>query len=279
MLIHHYTNIDVLALILKNKTIRFNRLDRVDDIEESNFFSNGINLGPYSFVSCWTESSEESIPMWKMYTNDCWGVRLSIPRDNLFLTYSLEGLNFNGLHSVSMGGKIESLFPPEIQFQQNDFLPPFLTSDYDACKFYRKIVYVDNIQEYANDVIQFTPSNQNAMITMSLSEVGKYKHQRWAFQEESRFVLTFLPGNPISTFNTSEFERNYLLFIQSLQSNKDLGFLYYDMHINPKALDSLTITLSPLTSDSQRVIVGAIRDKYAPNAIIEDSCLSGKLAR
>ena len=51
------------------------------------------------------------------------------------------------------------------------------------------------------------------------------------------------------------------------------------MHINPKALDSLTITLSPLTTDSPRVIVGAIRDKYAPNAIIEESRLAGKLAR
>lgn len=279
MFIHHYTNIDVLALILKNKTIRFNRLDRVDDIEESNFFSNGINLGPYTFVSCWTESNEESIPMWKMYTNDCWGVRLSIPRDNLFMTYSLKGLNYNGLHSVSMGGEIESLFPPEVRFQQNVFMPPFLTSDYDACKFYRKIDYVDNVQEYAKDVIQFTPSNQNAMITMSLSEVGKYKHQRWAFQEESRFVMTFLPGNPISTFNTSNFDKDLSLFMHSLKSNKDLGFIFYDMHINPKALDSLTITLSPLTTDSQRVIVGAIRDKYAPNAIIEESRLAGKLAR
>ncbi len=32
--IHHYTNIENLALILKNKTIRFNRLDKVDDLEE-----------------------------------------------------------------------------------------------------------------------------------------------------------------------------------------------------------------------------------------------------
>ena len=50
-IIHHYTNIEVLSLILKNRTLRFNRLDRVDDPEESNFISNGVNLGPYTFVS------------------------------------------------------------------------------------------------------------------------------------------------------------------------------------------------------------------------------------
>ena len=66
-IIHHYSNIEVLSLILKNRTLRFNRLDRVDDPEESNFISNGVNLGPYTFVSCWTEAKEESVPMWKMY--------------------------------------------------------------------------------------------------------------------------------------------------------------------------------------------------------------------
>ena len=34
MRIYHYTNIETLALILKNRTIRFNRLDHVDDLEE-----------------------------------------------------------------------------------------------------------------------------------------------------------------------------------------------------------------------------------------------------
>lgn len=35
MKIYHYTSIETLALIIKNKTIRFNRLDFVDDCEES----------------------------------------------------------------------------------------------------------------------------------------------------------------------------------------------------------------------------------------------------
>lgn len=35
MRIYHYTSIETLALILDNQKIRFNRLDRVDDLEES----------------------------------------------------------------------------------------------------------------------------------------------------------------------------------------------------------------------------------------------------
>ena len=66
MKLYHYTNLKTLALILKHRTLRFNRLDKVDDLEE-NVKSNGLNLGQYIFVSCWTEDAEESIPLWRMY--------------------------------------------------------------------------------------------------------------------------------------------------------------------------------------------------------------------
>ncbi|MFR2171477.1 MAG: hypothetical protein ACLS54_12690 [Anaerostipes hadrus] len=32
--LYHYTNIETLALILKNKTVRFNSLDKMDDLQE-----------------------------------------------------------------------------------------------------------------------------------------------------------------------------------------------------------------------------------------------------
>ena len=32
--LYHYTNIDSLALILKNRTIRLNSLDKMDDLQE-----------------------------------------------------------------------------------------------------------------------------------------------------------------------------------------------------------------------------------------------------
>ena len=54
-------------LILKNKTIRFNRLDNgLDDLQEGNVSSCGVKLGHYGFVSCWTENKEESVPLWIM---------------------------------------------------------------------------------------------------------------------------------------------------------------------------------------------------------------------
>jgi hypothetical protein len=78
MKIYHYTNIEALALILKNQTIRFNRLDQVDDIEEGNAESWGVTFCQYVFVSCWTDKKEENIPLWKMYSGNTGGIRLAL---------------------------------------------------------------------------------------------------------------------------------------------------------------------------------------------------------
>ena len=83
--LYHYTNINTLALILKNKTIRFNSLNRVDDLSEG--LTNDLGeMGKYVFVSSWTETPEESIPFWKMYTKDMGGVRIRL-KSSPFRTY------------------------------------------------------------------------------------------------------------------------------------------------------------------------------------------------
>jgi len=78
--IHHYTDINTLSLILKYKAIRFNRLDRVDDITEGEAFK-VLKLEQFFFVSCWTYDDNESIPQWNMYTKNMDGVRISLPRE------------------------------------------------------------------------------------------------------------------------------------------------------------------------------------------------------
>lgn len=81
MKIHQYTSTDSLALILKNKTIKFSRLDGMDDIEEEALSSLGIRLGGFVFASCWTYGEKESIPLWKMYTPFSQGVRITMDSD------------------------------------------------------------------------------------------------------------------------------------------------------------------------------------------------------
>lgn len=276
--INHYTNIDVLALILKNRTLRFTRLDKVDDPEESNFISNGVNLGPYTFVSCWSEVKEESIPMWKMYTKGKWGVRLSIKKEGLFKTY-IDDVREHNEVVISKEEPVISLFPPEVRWNQKVYIPPIVTEDYDACHFYRKIVYVDDVKPYAEGCVQITSRQDKVGFNIQTSKVGSYKNKRWAFQEEARFVLFFTPGNILSIANTKDYFSEHKRMIRDVINNKDLGFSHYDMSLSDEAFDNLVITLSPLCEPSLRIMVEALCEKYAPTAKIVESTLADKLAR
>ena len=277
---YHYTNIDVLALILKNRTLRFTRLDQMDDPEECNFVSNGVNLGQYTFVSCWTEVKEESIPMWKMYTKDKWGIRISLEKEGLFRTYTdHEYISQNNV-VTEVGKEVRFLLDPKLRFNQTEYLPPFLTDDYDKCHFYRKIQYVDDITTYADNCVQIPDDENSDAITLITDKVGSYKHKRWAFQEESRFVMFFMPGNSFPYHHDSEkFISAQRQIIRDVKRNKELKFSYYDMNLSDGAFEHLVITMSPFCDDAQWAIVEALRDKYAPKAEIRGSNLAGKLAK
>ncbi len=84
--IYHYTTDEILALILQNKTIRFNSLNNVDDMLDGSH--NDIkDARDYLFVSCWSEDNDESIPLWKMYSDDMAGIRIGINKELIKPSY------------------------------------------------------------------------------------------------------------------------------------------------------------------------------------------------
>lgn len=63
--LYRYTSLESLAFILAKHKIRFNSLDKMDDLQEQQS-ADIVNLGRYIFISSWTEDDNESIPMWNM---------------------------------------------------------------------------------------------------------------------------------------------------------------------------------------------------------------------
>ena len=51
------------------------------------------------------------------------------------------------------------------------------------------------------------------------------------------------------------------------------------MSLSDEAFEHLVITMSPLCTPAQRVIVESLCDKYASNAKVVESNLDGKLAK
>lgn len=266
-MIYQYTDLNALALILKNRTIRFNRLDMVDDIEEGKIESLGVKFCKYVFVSCWTENAEESIPLWKMYGGGFGGVRIGLDKD-MFKNYAVMGTD---LEWDKGQGTFLSIIPPKDMNNPKFFFFPLKNET-----FYRHIKYVEDVTEFTKDAIKvFNVIGNRGDILLDMNAFGTYKHKRWAFQEESRFVLYAFPFNPIKEGQNVVFRTK---LVQSLFENRPLPFTYYDLSLNDDAFSNMEIRLSPSVTESQRIIIQSLVDKYAPNAKIVDSSL-GMLVR
>ena len=264
--LYHYTNVDALALILKNKTIRFKRLDTVDDIEEGHLNPKGIQFCKYVFTSCWTKSHEENIPLWSMYGRQD-GVRISLPLQ-MFQKYDI----YSPYITDNPLGHMTSLIPKEDLFNDRFMVFPFI--DYNKKAFFRDVKYVAEINEKLSEAILFIPrENGTSDLYISMESFGSYKHNRWEFQNESRFVLYIFP---FGTNSMQDIKPEDLA--NCLLNNKNLDFDYYDLRLNQSALDDLIITLSPAASESKKIIVDSLIKEYAPNAKLETSSL-GKLVR
>lgn len=264
MKIYHYTTIETLALILKNKTIRFNRLDHVDDVDESAYSSGVQNtlLGQYSFVSCWTKEERENIALWNMYTNYK-GVRIGLDED-MFITYSINN-------------HFKSFINSMIKFE-DDY---FVNAINNEAKLY-DIQYVESPQNYIKDLIH----QENDMVSIDTSHIGIYKRKEWDCQKESRFRLIYFPVNPkyANVIKSKNLDNINLIMqamaasCQSLRENYVLSFDYRDMPLKTEALENIEVMLGPCTSEGEKAIVEALLTGFK-NCKIKDSQFKGKIRR
>lgn len=276
MRLYHYTTIDCLAQILKNRTLRFNRLDRVDDIEEGSISPSGVRIGQYVFVSCWTKDSEESIPLWKMYTMNGRGVRISLD-SQMFRCYDNSEIVYcDGIPFSFKGTAYERTLTPITDFVNKDYIVlPVGESELDF--ILKDIQYVDNVPAAVSTSIFFQQITDNyRIVNINTRSLGLFKHKRWAFEKESRFALLILPGHHFEKILT--FGPDLSQWMLDVMSNNIPGTIsYYDLHLKEDIFDSLGIVLGPNCIESDWIVVDALCSKYAPKSIIKRSTLTESL--
>ena len=259
MKIYHYTTIDTLALILKNKTIRFNRLDQVDDKEEYIYGSGeiGLKLSKYVFVSCWTKKEVENILLWERCGNNH-GVRIGLD-ENMFIAYDTPW-------------NIKSFFPCII----NPMKDCVAISFQNEIKIY-DIEYVPSPKKVINDAIK----NQGNGMSMYYNEIGKYKGLEWRAQDECRFKIHVIPMN-LSNINNdiSSFEL-LCAFMDSMRQsvilNKDISLPYIDIPIKQDKLNQIEVMVAPKTSESEKERVKKMLKSY-PESKFLISRIDGMIA-
>ncbi len=261
MRLYHYTNIETLALILKNKTIRFNRLDQVNDLEEGRSECSGVKIGQYIFVSCWTEDQEESIPLWRLYTEKGVGVRIGIDKE-MFKTYSYnDGDVVNG---VLMKGNAKTLLSADMLKMSDIFIVPIFNDNV----FYRSVKYVDDIKKALENAVV---KNAKGGYNFNLTQWGAYKNKRWGFENESRFVLNIYPN----THHISSLKPEFASWIcHVLDRGIPNSINYYDMDLDDNAMETMDITLCPNMSYGNKLIVESLCKTYLGNVVPHESSLT-----
>lgn len=263
MKIYHYTSIETLALILHSKKIRFNRLDRVDDVEESCYGSGPTNarLGMYSFVSCWTKDAMENLSLWKMYTGYK-GVRIGIDED-MFITYRVND-------------QFRSFFPGV-----GDITKEYLVfSNMNEARLY-DVEYVPNPEEEIKRISELHDDGRTYIET-HIGRIGFYKRKEWEFQKESRFKVMLLPVRYEYLKKYSSMDDFNLFFkmitdsFQATQTNYPLKTEYIDMPLNPEKMKTMEIMLGPQTSEAEMLIVQSLLRDY-PDVTIRRSYFYGKI--
>lgn len=263
----HYTSIEKLALILKNRTIRLNSLSNMDDLQEGRA-KDLKKIGRFYFVSSWTDEDKESIPMWNMYTKMESGVRIGLPKN----PFVWQGTRINELREV---------FKSPIEGEE--FVNTFL----NIADLIRDRVY--SIQAWGGDIltqVQYTDdidllepkivSTVGDTINLDMKNIGKYKNKYWDFQKEWRYMMTFLPFS--ITENVEKMQQQFFQIANRMaQDAQAAPFDYYDLNIREDAFDVMLITPSPKITTGNRIILETLIDRYNHKATINESELSGLL--
>ncbi|MEQ9770959.1 DUF2971 domain-containing protein [Pectobacterium jejuense] len=282
MNIHHYTSLSSLALILKNRTIRFTRTDLLDDVQEFHLGKEWSGAMSF-FVSSWSAESEENIPQWKMYGDSFKGVRLTLD-GNIFswnkISLEISRKKENGKKYGLIIRHADAPFRKEDMFGKGYILLPAYLSENE---FKNKVKYVDDVQEAIDKLIVKT---DNDIQTKGNSTGSVFiKSSQWVYQNEFRFALMATTGpNLIYENSPKNYEDDFLNEMKKL--DEETNYLnkfktpmleYVDLPVSPTTFDNLHVKLGPLAPASLRIIVESLCEKYAPNAVIKESSLSGQI--
>lgn len=266
--LYHYTNIEALALILKNKTIRFNSLDKMDDLQEKET-ADLQNIGQFCYKSSWTDDDTESIPMWNMYASLNLGVRIRLQK-NPFKIYDNTTETLTKVLNIPIVSNPNEKAPQSIIPLSEMFSKGFFSVQAMSKELLCKVEYTDDKEKLYPHLLE----EKGEGFSITLGKLGKNKNLHWKFQNEWRYILNILPLN----LNQSV-ENSYSNF-QLIASKMRMGlekqpFPYYDLHISDEAFNNMQITLSPKISEGSRTIVNSLIEKYNPVAELSDSHLLG----
>lgn len=235
MKIFHYTTIEKLALILSNRTLRFNNAGNVNDPEECVTEDFG-SFQPYCFLSCWTQSEQEFIPFWNIYADRGRGVRLEI---------DTQYIKFDG---IDKSGYLFYIVQNVLKTKQNSYFIN-LWQDTESTNPYFKTNYSDEKKIFLKDcstefTTQWIHDFESALNT---------KKTCWSFENEVRFIMLGCE---------CENAKNWQHVFNKILEKPLFSEKYVDLLLKQDFFDNLKIKLGPRVTESDKIIVNALINEF-----------------
>jgi hypothetical protein len=233
--IYHHTNLEALTCILKDKCLKFSRIDKVNDIQENEFFMNE-EIAKLVYVSSFSYG-KESIPMWSMYTSRREGVRIGLKINK---GESFEDVLFDKTRVVRTSNPDYTL-----SFSSG------ITNESITDKVWKVSISSKDIS-YDASVAQDTSFIKHGDL-YDMNNMALVKDEAWGYEEETRFA---------AILRTTQGEMN--------DESTWVDIPDYNYLLVPITFDNiceLEITFSPWRSDAIKDVIRLIVEKYGPEGI------------
>jgi hypothetical protein len=249
--LYHYTSIETLGKILKFSSLRFSRLDKVNDPEEAL----AADL-PYAstsiFVSCWSADAAESIPMWSMYGSAFQGVRIRLP-------YNM----FAGRHEPMVFEEGGAIVRVDGQWEITR-ASPALGSLGSALIGPNKVFYSNDPQYRSRKSIR----REGAIAHYLPYDLGMVKSERWSYEGEWRFKTAALPF--AAQFPDDDYFNRVTIDLKKYPVQEESVFVPLDR----SAFEDLEVVLGPKVGVAEARHLEKILKTQAPSASIVSSSIS-----
>lgn len=226
---YHYTNFEALLSIIKSKSIMLSSLEQLNDLEE------GLRLDEIKkfkvFVSCFTHEKKESIPLWKLYSKDGYGLRIGL--NALIFFEDKKKLFF-------IDDKTKYYFPSK-EWQIRDAI-------------IADVNYVKEPNDYY-DIIY--PLGEDFLSQKDPTAIGLIKRKAWKFEEETRarVYVDVKPGVSSRLFNKSD----------ETPGVRRPSFDKMFCEISNKIIGEMIITFSPFMSEVIKEAIKITVKKHIPD--------------
>ncbi len=224
--ISHYTNLDALLCMLKTKTLKLNRIDRVNDLNEK-LYINDQNIINQVFITCFTNRISEYIPHWFMYSKDVYGIRVTFYKSKE--------------HSIETC-LLDPSRPIRAFFNGEEITTLNSTNDFHAVTPQEKdwaVEYKTLDVVYSSKLMKQNPVVRQAQV--GLLPIGALKTEDWSFENETRIVGLLRPKVSADSIPVAD----YLL-----------------MPVAFSRLDKIVITCGPWMTEDLKDTIKEICEKY-----------------